>query len=234
MEGNKKGIGNRVKFDSKLEELKKQVASDMRPQKPLAASWMRAMLLLPAFLVLLIVVLAGFGLRSDYLTLGALGSWGLSLLQLVIAFGLIWAGLQMVIPGSGPSMVVVTSLGLLAIILHILVAGITFELSPVYLPEGREWALTVICFLMIFLLGILPLSVASLLAARGFTWLPALVGGVCGLGAGLAAEAIWRIHCSVTSWDHILSSHTTAVFGILGLGVVAGLFWQLRQLRLRD
>jgi hypothetical protein len=223
-----------VKVDSTLEAVKKRIDVDMRPEKPLAPSWLRAILLVPAFLFMLALVLTVFGLRSDYASLGAWGSWGLSLLELAIAFVLIRLALQMVIPGSTPSITIVFSAGLIAIIFHLLVAGISFELSPVYLPEGREWALTLICFFTIFLLGILPLSVASLLAARGLTWLPALVGGVCGLGAGLAAEATWRMHCSVTSWDHVLSSHTPAVFGIMGLGVLAGMLWQLRQLKSRD
>jgi len=223
-----------VKFDSTLEELKERIGGDMRPQRPLAASWMRALLLVPAFLFLLTLVLVAFGLRSDYASLGAWGSWGLSLLELAIAFVLIWLALQMVIPGSTPSIALVISAGLLAITLHLLVAGISFKLSPVYLPEGREWALTLICFVTIFVLGILPLSVASLLAARGLTWLPTLVGGVCGLGAGLAADATWRMHCPVTSWDHVLTSHTPAVFGIMGLGVLAGMLWQLRRLKSRD
>jgi hypothetical protein len=220
-----------VKLDSTLEELKKLIGADIGPQKPLAASWMRAMLLIPAFVVLLAVVVAAFGLRSDYATLGAWGSWGLSLLELAVAFTLIRVALQIVIPGSTPSIAVVASFGLLAIILHLLVAGITFEVSPIYLPEGREWALTLICFIVILVLGIVPLLVASLLSARGLTWMPALVGGVCGLGAGLAAEATWRMHCSVSSWGHVLSSHTTAVFGIMGLGVLAGTLWQIWQLK---
>jgi hypothetical protein len=223
-----------MKPDPLLEKLKKEIVADLRPQKPLAASWKRALLLLPLWLILMVFVLAVFGLRSDYETLGAWGSWGLTVVQLAAAYGLIWVGLQLVIPGSGYATGTVAFLGLLALGVHFLVAGFTFRLSPVWVPVEREWALALICFLVIFFLGVIPLALASSLAARGLTWLPALVGGVCGLGAGLAGEAVWRMHCSITSWDHVLPSHTTAVFGTMVLGVLAGIFWQLRQLKSPD
>ena len=52
---------------------------------------------------------------------------------------------------------------------------------------------------------------ASVLAARAYPTRPALAGALIGLGAGLMADAGWRIFCHFSEPAHVLSAHLAAV-----------------------
>ena len=54
-------------------------------------------------------------------------------------------------------------------------------------------------------------ALASVLAARAYPTRPAVAGALLGLGAGLMADAGWRIFCHFSEPAHVLSAHLAAV-----------------------
>ncbi len=179
------------------------------------------------------LALVGFGIRVDYEILGPRTAWALALTQLAVGYLLAIAGLRMVIPGALLAAGSVRLAAILAILSHVGIAAFTFQRSPVPVAEDRVWELWAICFLITFLMSLLPLAVAVAFASKGLPCNPIFVGTLCGLGAGLAGEAAWRMHCHYTSWEHILAAHTGAVLAAALVGALAGFLWQRRQIALR-
>jgi tellurite resistance protein TehA-like permease len=75
--------------------LRDRVFADLRPVRPLADPWKRALVLAPLGLALLGLVHLRYGTRGD---LGGLLLWGLALLQIAVGVGLVVAALREVIP----------------------------------------------------------------------------------------------------------------------------------------
>ncbi len=66
-------------------------------------------------------------------------------------------------------------------------------------------------------------ALASILAARAYPTRPAVAGALLGLGAGLMADAGWRIFCHFSEPAHVLSAHLAAVVLSTMIGVLAAL-----------
>jgi hypothetical protein len=65
----------------------------------------------------------------------------------------------------------------------------------------------------------LPLvALGSVLAARAFPTRPAVTGALLGLGAGLIADAGWRLFCHFSEPAHVLSAHMGAVLMSMLIG----------------
>ncbi len=101
--------------------LRDRVFADLRPVRPLAEPWKRALVVAPLGLALVALVHLRFGTRTD---LGALLLWGLSLLQLVVGLGMVVVALREVIPDRALS--VRMQIGLLA-------AGLALAVGVTYL-----------------------------------------------------------------------------------------------------
>jgi hypothetical protein len=63
-------------------------------------------------------------------------------------------------------------------------------------------------------------ALGSVLAARAYPTRPALAGALIGLGAGLIADAGWRIFCHFSEPAHVLSAHLAAVVISAVIGAV--------------
>ncbi|HUQ88064.1 MAG TPA: NrsF family protein, partial [Vicinamibacterales bacterium] len=59
------------------------------------------------------------------------------------------------------------------------------------------------------------------LAARAYPTRPAIAGALLGLGAGLMADAGWRIFCHFSEPAHVLSAHLAAVLMSTLIGSLA-------------
>jgi hypothetical protein len=55
------------------------------------------------------------------------------------------------------------------------------------------------------------IALAGVLAARAYPTRPALAGALLGLGAGLMADAGWRLFCHFSEPDHVLPAHLGAI-----------------------
>jgi len=217
-----------------LERLRQEIASDLKPEKPLASAWRRALFLFPVWGALLVLSVGGFGIRNDYEILGPWAAWVLALIQFAVAYLLAIAGLRLAIPGALFAAGSIRLAAILAIVFHLGIAAITLQRSPVAVAANRVWELWAICFLITLMMSLVPLAVAVIFASKGLPFNPISVGALCGLGSGLAGEAAWRMHCHYTAWEHILAAHTSAVLAAAIVGALAGYLWQRRQMKLRS
>jgi hypothetical protein len=86
----------------------------------------------------------------------------------------------------------------------------SWEASPVLLHAGW-WLVGGICFAGSAATALPVVAFASILAVRAYPTRPAVAGALLGLGAGLMADAGWRIFCHFSEPAHVLSAHLAAV-----------------------
>lgn len=93
---------------------------------------------------------------------------------------------------------------------------------PVMLARGF-WVVGGMCFAGSAATALPVVAIASILAARAYPTRPALAGALLGLGAGLMADAGWRIFCHFSQPAHVLSAHLAAVVVSTAIGSLASL-----------
>jgi hypothetical protein len=204
--------------------LRDAVESDLQPVSPLRDPWSRALLVLPFALLLVAYVHFRLGMRPDSSLLGPWVLWGLTGMQVVVGMALVALALRESVPGR-----LLSRSELLWI-----VAGVVFWLltaiwltwlrSPTIVPPAKAGIYWRWCSFYPFLYALPPMGVALFLARRAFPLRPALVGALCGTGAGLIAEAGWRTYCSVSSPAHIADAHLVSIGVSAVVGALAGHF----------
>lgn len=215
-----------AEHDPLLELLKQEISADRGSVRPLAPAWARGLFLIPLWAASAAAVVVLLGYRADYETLGPIVAWSLVAVQVGGAYLLLIIGLRLVIPAAAlPRSTVIGGVGLAAII-HLTLALATFRLSPVLVPEGLAWQLGIACFTSNVALSLLPIIIGMLLAWRGLPGNPLAVGLLCGLAAGLAGEAVWRMHCPYSDLQHILPAHSGATLALALTGIVSGYLLQ--------
>jgi hypothetical protein len=205
--------------------LKARVLADLRPVRPLASPWKRALLLLPIGLALLALTPWRYGVRHD---IGGVYLWGLSLLQVGVGFGLVVASLREVLPDrslSGRTQILLVG-GSLAITVAVTYLTWNASLSAaVPVSPADRYPYWKGCLQHTVLNGLPALVVVLALAIRGLLWRPALVGGLAGLAAGLLADASWRTYCGVSEPAHVFSAHVGGIVVLAVLGAIVARIW---------
>jgi hypothetical protein len=197
--------------------LRDRLVADYGAVRALPSPWMRAMWLLPLAVIALIAAPIAFNVRQDAPRLGWLYLWGFSLLQCAIGFMVVAAALRESVPGRG------WSRGALAVWLTVPIAVVvvvtiaSWQFSPVLL-RGRWWLVWGVCFSGSAATALPVVALASVLAARAYPTRPALAGALIGLGAGLMADAGWRLFCHFSEPSHVLSAHLAAVIASAAIG----------------
>ena len=202
-------------------ELRSAVERTLTPVRPLWRPGTRALALLPIAVVLLAAIRMS-GVRFDADRLGSLGLWGLSLLQVSAGLLVVVLAFRESVPGEslsrrGLSLVIGSVLIWLAS-----VTLVTWIVSPVQAPVGREdlyWRICVswpIVYALPFLAGTL------FLVRRAYPMKAGLIGALCGLGAGLIIDGGWRTYCEVSLPEHVVGSHLVALGAVTALGAIAG------------
>ncbi len=197
--------------------MRERVRADLRPVRPLADPWKRALVVLPLAVVLIVAVHARYGTRHD---LGALLLWGASMLQIAVGLALATAALREVIPGRALSSPARIALLLTGFGLALAVTYLAWHASGTIAPAVRRYRYWSACFRSTIEAGLPALLVLMVLAARGVMWRPGLVGGLVGLAAGLIADASWRTFCNVSEPTHVLSSHIAGIIVLFLAGAV--------------
>jgi hypothetical protein len=196
------------------------IRADIRPVRRLRPPVLRVMWLAPLALITLAAASRIFNVREDASLLGWGLTWGTSILQTVLALALIALALRDAVPGR--------SIGNAAVILAIgLVGGLTavvtlrtWSISPTTIETLSPLVVGQICFTGM-VVAALPLLVASaVLAHRAFTVRPWSSGALYGLGAGLGADAGWRLFCHFSDPVHVFPTHTGAVAFVVLLGML--------------
>ena len=190
-------------------ELRRAIAADLAPVRPLAPPWRRALALVPLAAVLLVAAPLIFQFR-DLDALGWVLSWGASGLQAIAGVALIAAALRESVPGRNWSSAALALIAAGALALVIAVSVASWHASPVTL--GRAWlTVGVICFVASALSALPVTIVAVLLALSALPTRPAVTGLLAGLGGGLMADAGWRLFCHFSDPPHVLVSHLGGV-----------------------
>jgi len=201
-------------------DLRARLAADYQPVRALRSPWARALGVLPLGLIALVAAPLAFDVRPDASRLGWFGVWGFSLLQSAIGFLVVAAALRESIPGRG------WSRGAIALWLSMplaIIVGITmfsWQFSPVMLRR-EFWVVGGMCFAGSAAMALPVVALTSILAARAYPTRPAIAGALLGLGAGLMADAGWRIFCHFSEPAHVLSAHLAAVIMSTVIGTLA-------------
>jgi len=204
--------------------LRDAVQRDLRPTRPLRPPFVRALVLIPLAVAIVISVPGLRFFRSDMAAIGFLKAWGFSFGQALAGLIIIAVALRESIPGRGLSRraVAVTFIVGLAIPLVLLAATASaYDVGPepgLGLEEG-------IGFFRVSAISAIPaLLAAAFLAARAFPMRPALAGALYGLGCGLIADAGLRLFCDYTEPAHVLFGHGGAIVAAMVFGAVVSKF----------
>ena len=208
-------------------ELRARLAADYRPVRPLRSPWARALLLLPLAIVALIAAPVAFDVRPEA-NLGWLGVWGLSIAQSLIGMLVIGAALRESIPGRDWSRAAIVVWLAMPAVAIVAITMVSWQASPVVL-RAQWWLVGGICFAGSAATALPVVAFSSILASRAYPTRPLIAGALLGLGAGLMADAGWRIFCHFSEPSHVLSAHLAAVIMSTIIGAMAG----LRDSRLR-
>ena len=202
-------------------ELRRFVASDLRPVRALPRPPLRTLWLVPLGL-LVWWVFHWLGVRPDAERLGPLMLWAPSVLQAMAGVAVLAVALREAVPGRSIDRRSLVLGGLAVAAWLASVTWATWLRSPSEVPSdlaGLFWRYCVGGPL----LATLPLLAGALfLVRRAYPSRPGLAGALCGLGAGLIVDGSWRTYCSVTSPAHILDSHMLGLVAATALGALLG------------
>jgi hypothetical protein len=160
-----------------------------------------------------------FNVRADVSRLGTIGGWGLSMFQLVAGFVLVAAALREAIPGRAWGAAGVTVWLALPVALVCGVTVASWQASPVLLQRGW-WAIGGLCLVSSAASALPIVALAGILAARAYPTRPGVAGAMLGLGAGVMADAGWRMFCHFSDPSHVLSAHLGGVVVSAGVGAM--------------
>jgi hypothetical protein len=182
-------------------------------------------------LLILGAIALSLGVRSDATKLGFTLLWGLSFLQLTLAYGIFYLVIRETVPGNAarPALWLATFVAI--ILVQLGVGQVTFWASPTIIQPERALRVGASCLYRMSLIGLPVLGLCLILASRGLPLRPRMTGLAAGLLSGLVAEAIYRTHCPFSHVGHMLPWHTGAV-AVLGLaGFFTGVVWELARVR---
>jgi hypothetical protein len=200
--------------------LRDAVARDLRPVAPLPGPIVRALWLAPFALVLLVASVAAFGLRRDSPVLGLALTWGASSLQMFIGLALVALALREAVPGTTLTRRALGTAFATAVIAIVTITWTTWFVSPTRIAPWAVGSVWRICFGATILTALPALPLAGWLDARAFPLRPRFAGALYGLGAGLLADAGWRLFCHFSDPVHVIGAHAAAVGVTSALGAL--------------
>ncbi len=208
--------------------LRRAVAADIEPVKPLPPPWVRILWAGPLAAVMAAGTLVYFGLQSDLQRAGVAMTWLPMVLQITLGLAVLAIALQETVPGMRVAKPVVYGVCLSALALHLAVNIIMWLRDPM----GYEDFLTSWwgCIRYEILLGVPFLAIVTYMAGRALPIRPRYVGLLAGFGAGVIADASWRMVCPVSIPTHFLTAH---LGGMLILGATGYLFGAFLERRAR-
>lgn len=195
------------------------IKADLHPVRRLTSPGRRALWIVPIAAVTLLAAPGVLSLRVDAGALGWALTWGASVTQVVAAVVLIGLAFRHALPGrSLPGAWLVLAWGL---VLGFAVATTlrTWAVSPTTIRQASPIVIGEICFTGTMALALPLLIAGAALVSRGLNVRPWSSGALYGLGAGLGADAGWRLFCHFSDPAHVLPTHTGAVLATALLGM---------------
>lgn len=213
------------------EELRRAVAADLQPVKPLAPPWRRALALAAWVPAAAFAVVSVLHLRHDAPAMGAPLTWLPLAWAGAVGFALVALALAEAIPGRAvPRPIAVALLGAGA-------AGffatsfLTSSATPGTIVANPLLTKGPACLTIETLVGLTALALVALLlrAARPLRASWALLLG--GAGAGLLAEGVYRLHCSISDLRHVLPWHGGGIALLVLVALAAAAAWERGEAR---
>ena len=205
------------------DRVRRLVAEDLRPVRPLFPPTWRVLAVSPIAAVLAFLAGLRYGHRQDFEQLGGIITWGLSATQWIIGLLMLGLALRQAIPGYGVSRRTLW-IGCGVAVSAILTATVvTYAAHPTFVPPDRTWRLWSLCLIGPLEFGVPLLVVSILLAGRACPTRPAGVGALCGLAAGVVADSGWRLTCWISVPTHVLGAHALAVALHVACGAAFGI-----------
>lgn len=198
--------------------LRDAITRDLRPTRPLRPPLVRALLLIPIAVAIVLSVPGLRFFRSDMAAIGLVKAWGFSFGQALAGLVIVAAALRESIPGRGLSrgtIVAIVAAGLAIPFVLLAVTASAFDVGP---GPGRGLEEGIGCFRVSAVSAIPALIAAVWLAARALPTRPALAGALYGLGCGLVADAGLRLFCEYTVPTHVLFGHGGAIVAAAATG----------------
>ena len=215
--------------DSSFERVRDEVSKNLEPVTALRPAWMSALVAIPVALFLLSLVLVVYGLRSDAASIGAWALWGPASLMVAATYAVLVLALVQRAPESTVRTVWWIALPLLAIAIQL--GGAYWTLAYSGPPVAVSWQTEAMCFWRISALGVPSVLLVLWLLSRGLPLRPKVAGLLAGIGGGLVSEGVYRLHCGMSHPTHIVTWHTGAILVMGLLGLIAGMWWERRQLQ---
>lgn len=204
--------------DSAIGGYRDQIVASLTPVRPLAAPSRRVCVLVPLGLAVTAATPFFGGPRGDLGDHTMLVTWGLTGLQSLVGLWLLALGFREAVPGRNVSSRALAFAGVLTAALILAVTFATNAASPTIVAAGREWQYWRECVIGPTIAGAPLMLLATLMTARAFPTRPSIAGALCGLSAGVLADAGWRMGCWISSPAHVIGSHGLAVLGLTVAG----------------
>lgn len=204
-------------------ELRSRIHADYVAVRPLPSPWVRMLWCAPLALLAFVAAPAYFNVRPDALQLGWLRGWGASVIQLLAGFALLAAALSESIPGRSWRASAIGIWVVMPIVLTIAVTLTSWQASPVTLQRGW-WTVWALCLSGSAATALPVVALASVLVARAYPTRPGTAGLLLGIGAGVIADAGWRMFCHFSGPAHVLSAH----LGAVALSAIVGALLSIR------
>jgi hypothetical protein len=203
--------------------LRAVITADLRPVAPLPRPIRRMVWLVPIALLLLGTAVFVFGLRRDAPVLGIGLTWLASALQMLLGLVLATAALREAVPGTTLSRQAIGFVFATALLAVVTLTWMTWLVSPTAILSGHVAFVWRVCVAGTVLSALPALAVSGVLVARAFPLRPRLAGALYGVGAGLMADAGWRLFCHFSDPSHVFGAHMlgVALAGVLGILVAS-------------
>jgi Negative regulator of sigma F len=205
--------------------LREALRRDFAPVTPLSPPWRRSFALaLPTLVVLstAILLLSWRGGTPGVLTLSR---GGVSVLEWLAGFCLLWLALREAVPGLGFG--AVRSMLALAggVGLQLVLGVLLWQRSGAGLAGPGAFAAGAQCATIGGVIGLPHLAIATWLALSALPIRPRWSGALAGAAAGLLADGTWHLACSRNDLEHLLVWHLGATVLMMLVGAISGSFW---------
>src|SRR3954454_2163106 len=201
-------------------ELRDRIARDLRPTRPLRPPFIRALVLIPLAVAIVLSVPGLRFFRSDMQAIGWVRAWGFSFGQALAGLLIVGGALRESIPGRGLSrraIALTFAAGLAIPFVLLAVTASAFNVGP---APGQALQEGIGCFRVSAVSAIPALIAAAFLAARALPTRPAVAGALYGLGCGLIAYAALRLFCEYSVPSHVVFGHGGGIIAAMAVGAV--------------
>ena len=197
---------------------------DLRPTRPLRPPSVRALVLIPIAVAIVLSVPGLRFFRPDMQAIGFVKAWGFSFGQALAGLIIIAVALRESIPGRGLSRGAIAATFVIGLAIPIALLAVTASAFNVGPDPDHALEEGIGCFRVSAISAIPALLAAAFLAARAFPMRPALAGALYGLGCGLIADAGLRLFCDYTEPAHVVFGHGGAIVAAMVFGAVVAKF----------